>query len=83
MGSEPEEIRASVAFQMLARQHSGLNVIARILGDDSEPARAWIECDGCAAVFEFRDLGHWVLIEEEPVFEIDPDCGRHHGAVQV
>jgi hypothetical protein len=85
MNDEAAEIRASEAFRMIARRHraGGLHLFATIAGGEGEPNRAWLECDGCAAVFEFAGIEDWVLVEEEEVSSSGPERVRHLAAAQA
>ncbi len=85
MSDEPAEIRESQAFRMIARRHRAdrLHLFATIAGDEHEPHRAWIECDGCAAVFELAGYEEWRLVEEEEASRIGPDCARQVAAAQA
>ncbi|HUY26940.1 MAG TPA: hypothetical protein VMV27_05925 [Candidatus Binataceae bacterium] len=79
------EIRESRAFGMIAREHraAAMHLFAIVRGDEHEPARAWIECRKCAAIFELVGGAEWSIVEEDDEAVIRPDRGRHIAAAQA
>jgi hypothetical protein len=81
MRADETQLRESVAYKTLAwrHRHRRLGVFAIVAEIGGEPARAWVECSRCAAMFEFVCDEVWQLADGVE----RTDAGGSEGAAAI
>jgi hypothetical protein len=73
MLADETRFKDSIAYKMLGwrHRHRRIGVFAIVAEIDDEPARAWVECRQCAAMFEFVGYEEWQLAEAAERMDAD------------